>query len=131
MKHCRYAKIHALSFGFAFGVLGGIMMFIMGLFAMVGHGVSYVNLTSSVYVGYGPTFLGSLIGAIWGFLEMFVFGVLFAALYNCFVCKAMRHQGWQGSCHGKTCQTQSSEGSCQEGTCDSRPKTSSETSHHH
>ncbi|MFT3741998.1 MAG: hypothetical protein QM752_04895 [Gammaproteobacteria bacterium] len=92
MHCCKYTKLHALSLGFAFGILGAIMMVVMALFAMVGHGTNYVNLTSSMYVGYGPTVLGAILGAIWGFLEMFVFGILLAALYNCFVCKVMRRE---------------------------------------
>lgn len=94
----KYAKLHALGFGFALGILGGISMFIIGLFAMGGYGASYVTMVSSIYVGFGPTILGSVIGAIWGFLDCFVFGVIFAALYNCFVCKCHRKHACQCQC---------------------------------
>lgn len=96
---CHYFKLHALSFGFAFGVIGAIWMFILGLFAMKGYGVAYVTLLSSVYPGYSPSILGSVLGAVWGFIGSFVFATLVAALYNCFLCKC----GKKDACHNKTC----------------------------
>ncbi len=87
--YANYTKLHVLAFGFAFGILGAFSTFIMGLFAMRGYGVAYVAMVSSLYIGFAPTFLGSVLGAIWGFFDLFVFGILLAALYNCFSCKGM------------------------------------------
>ncbi|HVV69880.1 MAG TPA: bacteriophage holin [Gammaproteobacteria bacterium] len=93
--YAKYTKLHVLAFGFAFGILGAISMFIVGLFAMRGYGVGYVTMLSSLYIGYSATFLGSILGAIWGFLDCFIFGVILAALYNCFLGKC-------GTCKAST-----------------------------
>ena len=44
-----------------------------------------VAVLSSVYIGYSPTFVGSITGAVWGFVDGFIGGVLIAWLYNKFV----------------------------------------------
>lgn len=36
------------------------------------------------YVGYAPTVTGSAIGAVWGFLDLFIGLYVFAYLYNYF-----------------------------------------------
>ncbi len=97
-----YLKLHVLSFGFAFGIIGAIWMFILGLFSMKGYGVAYVALLSSVYPGFSPSFLGSVLGAFWGFIGSFVFAVLVSALYNGFVCKCGR-KGVCGTCNCEKC----------------------------
>jgi len=44
--------------------------------------VGFVALLSGVYVGYNPTILGSLVGALWAFFDALIGGLLFAWLYN-------------------------------------------------
>lgn len=83
-------KLHPVSLGLSLGILSGVLIFFMGLFAMGGYGVEYVAMVGSVYVGYAPTFLGSLLGGIWGFIEGFIVGALVAWLYNCFLCKCCK-----------------------------------------
>jgi hypothetical protein len=78
------AKLHVVGLGLAIGILSAVYVFILGLFAMRGYGVDYVHLAGSIYVGYAPTFLGSLVGAIWAFIHGFIGGVIIAWLYNCF-----------------------------------------------
>lgn len=87
-------KLHALAFGFALGLMSAIFTFILGLFAIRGYGLGYVNMLSTVYIGFGPSFLGSIVGAIWAFCESFIFGAIFAALYNCFACCCKGRGGW-------------------------------------
>lgn len=89
-KHC---KFHVVSLGLAVGVISALNIFIMGLFAMYGHGADYVNLASSIYIGYAPTFLGSIIGAIWGFIDGFIFGAILAWIYNFFCCRVCKKCG--------------------------------------
>jgi len=40
---------------------------------------------ASVYLGYTPTVLGSIIGGIWGFVDAGIGGLLLAWLYNKFL----------------------------------------------
>jgi len=57
-------------------------------------GVEWVKLAGSVYVGYAVTFKGIAIGALWGFIDGFVCGVLIAVFYNlckkCCPCKGCK-----------------------------------------
>ena len=80
-----FSKLHVLGFGLAFGIVGALGMFLMGLFAMGGWGTDFVNTLGSFYVGFKPTFLGSIVGAIWGFVNSFINGIIIAALYNLFL----------------------------------------------
>lgn len=93
MIHGPYAKLHAVGFGFALGIVSAIFVFITGLFAIQGFAVEYVRMMGTIYVGYGPTFLGALLGAIWAFIGGFIMGVIIAAIYNCFSCGHCRHCG--------------------------------------
>lgn len=87
MMHGPYAKLHILAFGFAFGIVSAVFVFITGLFSIQGYAVEYVRTLGTIYVGYGPTFLGSVLGAIWAFIGGFIMGIIIAALYNAFSCK--------------------------------------------
>lgn len=87
MSKCCYNKLHVVALGLALGILWGLSILITGLIATAGgFSVDFISETGSVYVGYRATVLGSFIGALWGFLHLFVTGVLIAALYNLFVC---------------------------------------------
>jgi len=35
-----------------------------------------------LFIGYEPTFVGSVSGAVWAFVDFFVAGVVFAWIYN-------------------------------------------------
>jgi hypothetical protein len=37
---------------------------------------------ASFYIGFKPTFLGGVIGAIWGFIDGAIGGVIIALVYN-------------------------------------------------
>lgn len=76
-------RFHVLCFGLALGIVSGLGVFLMGIGAMLsGWGSEVVKVTSTTYIGYQPTWLGSLIGGIWGFADAFIGGVIFAAIYN-------------------------------------------------
>ncbi len=51
-------------------------------------GVSLVAVLSSLYIGYAPSFVGSVAGTVWAFVDGFIGGVIIAWLYNRFL---MRH----------------------------------------
>ncbi len=81
-------SICAICFGLAIGVVSGLGYFIMGLISM-GHTATLVTMMGELYIGYKPTFVGSLIGGFWGFLDGFIMGFLIAWFYN-LLCKSCK-----------------------------------------
>lgn len=76
-------KIHIVGLGLAVGIVSALYIFVMGLSArFFGVGMDVVHLTGSLYLGYAPSVLGSLIGALYAFVDGFVFGALIALFYN-------------------------------------------------
>ena len=77
-------KLCAVKFGFELGIIWGLGCFLMGWAGwLFGYGVPVVQLWAHVYIGYSATFLGGILGAIWGFIDFFIFGLLVAWVYNC------------------------------------------------
>lgn len=68
--------------GIAIGVLWAAYVFFCGITAMFGWGVALVEAISSLYIGYGPSIGGAIIGTIWGFVDGYIAGVVIAWLYN-------------------------------------------------
>jgi len=68
--------------GIAIGVVWAAYVFFCGITATFGWGVALVDAISSLYIGYGPTFLGSVIGAVWGFVDGYIAGIVIAWIYN-------------------------------------------------
>lgn len=80
------ALLGVVSLGLAFGVTWALGVFMLGVgAAFFNWGIPVVAVLSSVYAGYGPTFIGSITGAVWGFVDGFIGGALMAWLYNKFV----------------------------------------------
>ncbi len=70
--------------GFAFGLLGGLDLLLLGWAGWVwGFAAPFINILGSAYLGYSPTFLGGIVGGIWGFIDFFIFFWLAALIYNC------------------------------------------------
>ena len=79
------ASLGVVSLGLAIGIAWALGAFLLGLMAGVfDWGVPVVAVLSSVYVGYSPSFVGSVTGAVWGFVDGFIGGVVIAWLYNRF-----------------------------------------------
>ena len=77
------ATLGVISFGLAVGISWALGVFLLGLAAgLFDWGVPVVAILSSLYIGYSPSFVGSIAGAVWGFVDGVVFGVLIAWLYN-------------------------------------------------
>ena len=78
-------KLCPKALGLSFGVMWGLSVLIMGLLAHhFMYGVHVVEAVGALYIGYGPSLLGSFIGGIIGFANAFISGFLLAWLYNCF-----------------------------------------------
>lgn len=77
------AKLDAKAFGLSCGIVWGLGMFILGLMNMyLSWGGAFEKGMSTLYIGYSPTWLGSIIGGVWGFFDAGIGGLIVAWLYN-------------------------------------------------
>ncbi len=75
-------KCQPLALGIAIGVLWAIYVFLAGIIAIYGWAVALVEAFASLYIGYGASIGGAIIGAIWAFVDGFIAGVVIAWIYN-------------------------------------------------
>ena len=75
-------KIQPLALGVAVGVLWAICVFCAGIMATFGWGVAFVGALGSLYIGYGASIAGALIGTVWAFIDGFFAGFVIAWIYN-------------------------------------------------
>ncbi len=76
-------RLSVFSFGLALGITWAIGMFFLGLMAwLFDWGVPVVLIMSSMYLGFAPTFWGSVLGALWAFVDWFIGGIIIAWIYN-------------------------------------------------
>ncbi len=81
-----HMTLGVVSFGLAIGVTWAIAVFMLGMMAwLFGWGIGVAGALASLYIGYGPSFVGSIAGAVWGFVDGLILGVLIAWLYNRFL----------------------------------------------
>ena len=65
------------------GIFGAAAMFFLAWWLIIiGNAEGPVTLLERVYIGYSFTPLGSVIGAVWGFVDWGIAGAIFAWLYN-------------------------------------------------
>ncbi len=74
--------LNTRKFMIAWGVTFAILFFLFGIAGMMGIGTDFVDMASHMYIGFTPTFIGSLVGAFWGYVEGTVLGLLIAYIYN-------------------------------------------------
>lgn len=78
-----YSQIKACSMAMAMGLVFAIGTLVMGWYsALTGRADVMIQMMGTVYVGFGPTFLGAIVGAIWAFIEGAIFGYLLSFFYN-------------------------------------------------
>lgn len=76
-------KLNQNAFGWGFGVVFALWMFLMALFAINGTwGVDIIRICSTAFAGYAATWGGAIIGLIWGFILGYISGYIFAWAYN-------------------------------------------------
>ena len=76
-------KLNAHALGVSLGGIWALAILLVGFTAIwFGYGVEFVEFWSTLYVGYGATIGGSVIGAVWAFIDAYIGGVLVAWLYN-------------------------------------------------
>ena len=80
-------KIKPLAFGLSLGVIWGAALFITTwLCYLTGYGKLFLDaLAVSIYPGYTISPLGSVLGFIYGLIDLTIMGTLVAWLYNRFV----------------------------------------------
>jgi hypothetical protein len=80
-------KLNVKALALALGVTWSLFVLCIGWAAGFGWGIRMVEVMSSVYIGYAPSFLGGIIGALWGFFDGAVGGLIVALVYNSIVKK--------------------------------------------
>lgn len=80
-------RLSAVAFGISLGILSALIMAILAWVSMHGaYGADVIKQWGSVYPGYEASIKGGFIGLAWGFLEGFIFGLIWAWLYNLCLC---------------------------------------------
>ena len=65
------------------GIFGATTMFFLAWWLIfTGNAEGPTTLLERIYIGYTFTPLGSVIGAVWGFVDFAIAGAIFAWLYN-------------------------------------------------
>ena len=71
------------AFALTAGIFGAATMFFLAWWLILtGNAEGPVTLIEKIYIGYSYTPMGSVIGAIWGFIDFGIAGAIFAWLYN-------------------------------------------------
>lgn len=69
--------------GLAGGILWGVSIFLMTLIGIhFDYGQSFFTLLKDIYPGYSVSYIGGLIGLVYGFVDWFIGLYILAWLYN-------------------------------------------------
>ncbi len=72
----------------AFGLIWGLGLFAITWWIILFEGsAGQGNILTQIYRGYSISPMGSLIGLIWGLIDGFIGGAIFAWLYNVFAAR--------------------------------------------
>ncbi len=75
-------KLNVKGLAIGLGVAWSFCMLFIGWASIFGWSANIVEVMSSVYIGFKPTFLGGIIGAAWGFVDGAIGGLIIAIIYN-------------------------------------------------
>lgn len=75
-------KLNIKALALSLGITWALCMLALGWVSMFGWGYEAMDVVASFYIGYGPTFEGGLIGAVWGFFDGLIGGAVIGWLYN-------------------------------------------------
>lgn len=78
-------KLNVKALALSLGITWSLCTLFLGWVATFGWGARIVDVMSSLYIGYAPTFIGGIIGGIWGFFDGAIGGLILAWIYNDFV----------------------------------------------
>ena len=69
--------------GLTAAIFGSFTMFFLAWWMILtGNAEGPTTLFERIYLGYSFTPVGSVIGALWGFIDFGIAGIIFAWLYN-------------------------------------------------
>ena len=78
-----YQQLSPNKLAFSFGLIWGLGMLLVGWLGwLFNYGLMFVHAMGSIYIGFQPSFAGGVIGAVWGFVDFFIFIWLCASVYN-------------------------------------------------
>ena len=81
-----HATLGVISFGLALGLTCALLVFLLGIMAgLFGWGAFLAQVLQNLFIGFAPTFVGSIAGAVWAFVDGFIAGALIAFFYNRFL----------------------------------------------
>lgn len=90
-----YARLGVISFGLATGIAFALFVFLLGLVAaLTGWGAELAGALSSLFLGYSPSVVGAITGAVWAFVDGLIGGVLIAWLYNKLLLRRINHANY-------------------------------------
>jgi hypothetical protein len=76
-------KLNIKAFGLTCGILWGLLVLLSTYWIIVtGSAGNTLALLHKFYFGYSVSWLGGIIGLIWGFVDGLICGAIFAWLYN-------------------------------------------------
>ena len=76
-------KLNAKAFSLAAGLVWGLVVFLVTNFSLLFHGQGQtLSKLEQIYPFYTISFVGSIVGFLWGFVSMALLGLLFVWLYN-------------------------------------------------
>ena len=81
-------KLNVKAFAFTCAIIWGLGMFLMTWWVIIFEGAwGDATILAHIYRGYTMSPLGSVIGLLWGLVDGFIGGLVFAWLYNLLVPK--------------------------------------------
>jgi hypothetical protein len=82
-------KLRLLPTAVAMGATWAMGVMLLGWISITGWGTRFVDVLSSIDVGFRPTFIGGIVGGLWAFADAFAAGAVFALVFNAI---AARHE---------------------------------------
>lgn len=76
-------KLNMKKLALAFGISWALyVIFIAWVAGTIGWGDKIVSVLGSLYRGYDTSFIGGLIGGVWGFVDGAICGIIVSWVYN-------------------------------------------------
>jgi hypothetical protein len=83
-------RLNVLALAVAVAIAWAVLVLFAGWAAVFGWCDRFVDVMSSVYIGYAGTLLGGLIGALWAVVDGLIAGAIIALVYNTVAARGTR-----------------------------------------